>query len=396
MAAMKYPVAPGASYLTTELADALVEAGHEVEVLHLDWDSTDAGAPSELRSPSGVRVVHVPAPRLAGLPGAAGHAAKFLMSGRAAARAAGRHFDLSRFDAFIGWMPSVAIAPLVALVRGAGIAHRHLIIWDFFPDHYHEIGRIPGGPVLRAARWLEQRTLRHFTTIFCTTPGNAAYLRHKFRVNADKRVEVMPAWTRLQPAPVIDRRAERGRHGLPLDRPVAVFGGQMSAGRGFEQMLGAASLAWEAGSGLHVLLIGDGPLAAEIAQRAVSLPNVHCRPPIARENYRRLIAACDVGLAATVAGVSSHSFPSKILDYLAVGLPVVAALEEGNEVAGMLEEYRLGEAVPLGNARGLFLAAQRLASDPLARAEAQAGGARCLAELLDVRHTVSALVRASG
>ena len=44
MACLKFPTEPGRSYLTTELAEALVKAGHEVEVLLIDWDAAPAAA----------------------------------------------------------------------------------------------------------------------------------------------------------------------------------------------------------------------------------------------------------------------------------------------------------------------------------------------------------------
>ena len=47
MVCMQYPTEPGRSYMTAELADALVAAGHTVEVLHLDW-TAPAGARSDV------------------------------------------------------------------------------------------------------------------------------------------------------------------------------------------------------------------------------------------------------------------------------------------------------------------------------------------------------------
>jgi hypothetical protein len=45
-----------------------------------------------------------------------------------------------------------------------------------------------------------------------------------------------------------------------------------------------------------------------------------------------LISACDVGIVCTVAGVDS-SFPSKTIDYLRAGLPIVAAVEQDTTIA---------------------------------------------------------------
>ena len=151
MIPMQFPLAPGQSYLTTELAEALREAGHEVEVLYLDW-SGRGGPVEELRTASGIRVLRCPARQVRGFGGFVRHASKFLLSGRAVAAAARRHVALDRFDALIAWMPAMAIAPLLPLIRRAGIAQRHLLIWDFFPDHHREIGRVPPGMPFRLAR----------------------------------------------------------------------------------------------------------------------------------------------------------------------------------------------------------------------------------------------------
>ncbi len=57
MVCMQYPTGAGESYLTTELGDALVAAGHDVEVLLLNWSAPLGAAPREYRAPSGIRIV---------------------------------------------------------------------------------------------------------------------------------------------------------------------------------------------------------------------------------------------------------------------------------------------------------------------------------------------------
>ena len=117
-------------------------------MLLLDWSADPGGAPETFNTGIGVRVVRC-TPRSLGR-GIVGHATKFILSGRHVAKVARNHFDLESFDAAIAWMPAVAIAPLLPMLESAGIEHRILFIWDFFPDHHREIGRIPGGlPVSR-------------------------------------------------------------------------------------------------------------------------------------------------------------------------------------------------------------------------------------------------------
>jgi hypothetical protein len=389
---MQYPTTPGQAYLTTELADALVGAGHLVEVLHLDWYAAPTSPTNEFKTASGVRVVRCAAKSVSGLGELVRGASKFILSGRHAARIARAHFDLASFDVAIAWMPAIAIAPVVRIIERARIPNRVLFIWDFFPQHHHEIGRIPGGLPLWAARTWEQALLKRFTAIVCTLAGNADYLRRHFRIRPSQRVLVTPIWGDTSPVIGIDRDAVRRRHLLPTANPIAVFGGQLVEGRGSEQTLAAADAAMNAQSNVTFLFVGDGRLAAAIGKLAETRTNVLYRPSLSKVQYLELLGACDVGMVATVPGVSSFSMPSKTIDYLRAGLPIIAAVEHGNDYIRILEKHGVGVAVPFGEPALFYAEAEQLAN----AGKITEAAARCLADTFDVRHAVATVLEAAG
>jgi glycosyltransferase involved in cell wall biosynthesis len=394
MLCMQFPTAPGQGYLTNELADALVADGHAVDVLLLDWRAPPGGPVERLATASGVRVLRCPPHAVDGLGALARNASKFVLSGAAAARAARRHLDLGGFDAVIAWAPAVAFAPVLELVRQAPC--RILFIWDFFPDHHRQIGRIPGGPPYWIARAWEQRLMAGFTAIVCTLDGNAGYLRRNFRLADGQKVLVSPIWSAGGARAPVDRAAVRRAHGLDQDRPIAVFGGQLVEGRGFEQMLGAAAAGGRAGSELQYLFVGDGRLEPLVSRRAGETGNVVHRPGIPREAYMELLGACDVGMAATTPGVTSFSFPSKTVDYLRAGLPVIAAVEHGSDFVSILERYGVGASVGFGEPEAFHREAERLATCPETRTAVREAAPRCLDEVFDVRHAVRTVMEAVG
>ena len=386
MACMRFPTEPGHSYLTTELALALVAAGHEVEVLLIDWDAAPSPADGPYEVWNGVRVVRCTPRQIDGLGSVVRNASKFILTGRHARRLVRAHFDLGGFDAFIAWTPALAFGSCVGMARRAGVPRRLLFIWDFFPDHQREIGLIPGGAPFWLARAFEQRLMDDFNVFLCTLPQNAAYLRRRFRVRPDQAVRVAPIWSDAAPIPAADLPSVRRRHALPADRPIAVFGGQLVEGRGFEQMLAAAAVGRARGSQLVFLFVGEGRLAPLIQAQACD--NVLWRPAMPREDYLQLLTACEVGMVATVPGVTSFTIPSKTLDYLRAGLPVVAAVEAGSEFSAILERYGVGRAVPFEDAPGFFDACEALAQGPSVAAAAQ----HCLNAVFHVRHTVASVV----
>lgn len=393
---MRFPLESGQSYLTTDLAEALHDAGHEVEVLHLDWDARPGGPTERLTSGRGIPVLRV-CPRAVGRPGSLIYkTSKFVLSARHAGREGRRHLVRAEYDVVVAWMPAFAFAPMIRDAERKSVARRILFIWDFFPDHHGEIGLVPRGPVRWLARRLEQGVLRRFTTVFCTLPANARYLRQRFRLRPGQLVRIAPVWTKLEPPRPVDRSAVRARHSLPAHAPIAVFGGQITAGRGFELMLEAAEIAARRDSSLAFLFVGNGPLAGDLAARAERRPNVFHRPAMTTAEYRELLAACDVGMIATVPGVSSQTTPSKTLDYLKAGLPVIAAVEPGNEFARLLEQRHVGQAVAFGDADAFRKGAEFLTADPTFRDGLSDRAYKCLAEIFDVRLAVSAILEAAG
>jgi glycosyltransferase involved in cell wall biosynthesis len=389
MLPMRFPLESGESYLTTELADALVADGHKVSVLQLAWDGEPGRATEELVSNAGVRVVRI-YPRCVGWAGSlVRRASKFWLSSRHVGREAERTLDLAQFDALVSWMPAIAFAPVVRRAARK-VPHRLLFIWDFFPDHHAEIGRIPKGPAAWLARAWENNLLKTFTTIFCTLPGNARYLRDHYRLETSQQVYVAPIWTALEPIPAVGRAAVRERHGLPKRGPIAVFGGQLSAGRGLDQMLDSAALAEE----LTFLFVGDGALATEVDRRARTAPNIRRLPAMRSAQYRELLQACDVGMVATVPGLNSFATPSKTLDYLKASLPVVAALEPGNEFGSLLEQWQVGKVVPFGDASGFAGEALFLATDRAFHTRLSQRTYSCLVDNFDVRLTVAKILDA--
>ena len=152
------------------------------------------------------------------------------------------------------------------------------------------------------------------------------------------------------------------------------------------------ALARDSGSELLFLFVGDGRLAPRLQAEADQADNVAWLPAMPREAYLQLLGACDVGLVATVPGVTSFSIPSKTLDYLRAGLPVVAAVESGSDFAALLEQYGVGLAAPFGDAAAFLEAAEALAAGPPVAADAQ----RCLEEVFHVWHAMAAVMEAAA
>jgi glycosyltransferase involved in cell wall biosynthesis len=385
---------PGQTHapLIESLGEYLTSQGHHVRVVGIDWSAKLNGPVQHWREPWGVDVTLF-APRVVpGLGRFGTLLAKWLWSSVAAARAMRRELRDGRYDVLFVMTPAVALAAMIRWAQ-ARATHSYAYITDFFPFHHVDLGLLPGGMFEWGALRLENGLLDRFDTIGCMTKGGVRFLRSHYRIHADQPAEVLPPWGDTTARAVSDRAETRRRYGVPHDRPVVVFGGQITHGRGIEDILQAASLAARKTVNLQFVLVGNGPLVSRVAEHiALGDGNLTLLPPVAREEYLLLIAACDVALVATTDGVRVPAFPSKTIDYLRAGLPVVASVDEATDYGEFVEEHGFGFAVRAGDSAGMVEAICRIVSAPALAHDMRAAGRATLSNVYDVKNAARHLL----
>ena len=60
----------------------------------------------------------------------------------------------------------------------------------------------------------------------------------------------------------------------------------------------------------------------------MKLNNVVFKDYIPRDDYEKLIASCDIGIVSLDPRFTVPNFPSKTIDYLKLGLPILAAVDK--------------------------------------------------------------------
>jgi glycosyltransferase involved in cell wall biosynthesis len=91
------------------------------------------------------------------------------------------------------------------------------------------------------------------------------------------------------------------------------------------------------------LVIGDGPLFSEVQSNANLLfPFLIVKKKVNRKAYQELLSSVDMGIVCTVDGVDVPTFPSKVLDYMALSLPVVASVEKTTDFGQFIINFNCG------------------------------------------------------
>jgi colanic acid biosynthesis glycosyl transferase WcaI len=260
--------------------------------------------------------------------------------------------------------PDVVLAsspPLSVPAVGALLAARHRVplvldIRDVWPDSPVDLGEMRAGRALSAAQRLEQAVYARSAAI--VTANDAFGRRIAERSPAGSTVAVVPNGTTTEWLEIGESEVPRASVGLPRERFVWAYAGNVGLAHGLEHTVDAARLL---GEDYLLLVIGEGPrrhdLEDRVARSASSLIELRglMSPLQAATNLR----AAD---AVLVSERQTTVVSAKLYDCCAIGRPIVAACR--GELQRVIERAGIGLTVPHGDPAALADAMRRLRSDP--------------------------------
>ncbi len=383
-------------YLTNELAEALLARGLNVLVAVIQWDATLRRQPEWRRLETGIEVLFLPPRQFTKAGTFIANLVKWLSSSFFAAGEIKKYFATRQVDYLVAFSPLITCGFALRWATRHFRCNSYAYLTDFFPFHQFEAGQIPGGVVFDVGRRIENNLMQRFDVIGCMSPRGAEYIRRHYQLKPDQNVEVMPLWGETKPVESVDRAAVRLRYGLPADRPVAIFGGQIAEGRGIEDILETAKLAAVRRPNLQFLLVGRGRLVPKV-WRFIDTggKNLMHLDTISRDEYLTLVAACDVGIVSTIANTSVPTFPSKTIDYLRAGVPIAASVEAATDYGDFVRENGFGVAVTAGDPDAFLCAITSIIDDTEAMAKMKLAGRKALSEHFDAHRAADRLLRST-
>ena len=293
-----------------------------------------------------------------------------------------------------GWRqhpPDVVLAmspPLTLGVAGWLAARRWRVpfvfnIQDVFPDVAVELGAITNKTVIRVASWLERWSYRRADAVTVLSDDLRDNLVAKVRGTVPDpydRIRVIPNFVDTVRIAPTDRTgmpgagAYRREHGLG-DRQVVMYAGNVGFSQSLDLLIGAARELADRPDVVFVIN-GGGSARPDLERQAAGLDNVRFVDFQPAERLADVLAAGDVHVVPLRRGLARSSVPSKTYSILAAGRPVLASVDEGTEVARVVEKAGAGVAVPPDDPEAFTAALTALLDDPdRARAIGAAGRA---------------------
>jgi glycosyltransferase involved in cell wall biosynthesis len=337
-----------------DLSRELVRQGHSLCVL---LPAPDQREPWRLDKSDGAQVLRLKAPRTKDI----GYVRRTLAE-LAMPFAMLRNFRKSpmanqRWDGVVWYSPSIFHGPLVSALKKSSDCKSYLIIRDIFPEWAVDMGLMGRGLPYRFFDAVARYQYSVADVIGVQTPGNRRYFE-PWLAHPGRQLEILQNWLD-KPAQVrcsirVDQTALAGRK-------VFVYAGNMGVAQGMDILLDLAERL-HSRPDVGFLFVGRGSDAARLKAAAQSrqIVNVVFFEEIDPDEITDLYAQCDAGIVALDPRHKSHNIPGKFLTYIQSGLPVLANINAGNDLAQMIRDERVGQVCETNQVNELLLLTEKL------------------------------------
>jgi glycosyltransferase involved in cell wall biosynthesis len=269
-------------------------------------------------------------------------------------------FRSVKWDLLVWYSPPIFFGPLIWALRRASDARAYLILRDIFPEWALDLGLIKKGPSYLLLKAFAAFQYAVADTIGVQTESNLSYLPNWTR-SPRRQVEILRNW--VAATPNVGCSIEIGRTAL-AGRKIFAYIGNMGVAQGMEIFIELIeSLRHREDIGF--VFVGRGTefssLVAERTSRA--LDNVLFFEEIDPGEIPGLLAQCRVGLVALHPDHKTHNIPGKFVSYVQYGVPVLARVNAGNDLVGLIENEGVGRVYVGHSVDGLKRLAEEMIDD---------------------------------
>jgi glycosyltransferase involved in cell wall biosynthesis len=320
-----------------DLSRELVRQGHQLTVLLPASDNAQAW---RLDDWEGVRVLRLRSPKTKDVGYVRRTLSEFWMPFAMRRQLKCSPWAHERFDGVVWYSPSIFHGPLVQALKRQSRCPAYLIIRDIFPEWAVDMGLMGRGLPYRVFDAVARYQYSVADVIGVQTPGNLTYF-DRWQQQQGRTLEVLQNWLgKPAKARCPIRLVETALSG----RQVFVYAGNMGVAQGMDIVLELAEQL-QSRADVGFLLVGRGSDVARLKASAKDrkLDNVLFYDEIHPDEIPDLYAQCSAGIVALDPRHMSHNIPGKFLTYMQSGLPVLANVNAGNDLAQMIRDQQVGQ-----------------------------------------------------
>ena len=331
------PLIRASARIMKDLAISFIENGHNVSVVtfienHPEYKHITTGQFEE----NGYRVIRIKIPKQRGV--------SYIRRGMTeelipyiATRNSLKHLKNEKFALIVVHLPPLSIYSMVEKLKNLNGCPVYLLLRDIHPQTGVDLGIYKkGGLVYTRFRYLEKKLYEISDIIAPQSPANREFILKNNPYILPEKVSVIYNFKNPDNEPVhsINFKDKLGLKG----KTVCLYGGNMTSSQDLKELLIVAQKCREL-KDVVFLMIGFGKEREMLFQKVdeMSLTNIVFENPLPLDVFTSLVYQCDIGLMFLNKKFTTHNFPGKTLDYMNASLPIVASVNDGNDIKQMIE-----------------------------------------------------------
>lgn len=338
-----------------DLSRELARQGHEITVMLPCAEQSEAWRIEEM---DGVKVLRLKAPATKDIGYVRRTVGEFLMPFFMKVNFLKSPLASEKWSGVVWYAPSIFHGPFAKFMKKRNNCKAYLIIRDIFPEWAVDMGLMKrGGLPHRVFQLIARYQYSVADTIGVQSSGDLKYFE-SWAAKSNKKLEVLQNWL-CEPANVpctirLDKTHLAGRK-------IFVYAGNMGVAQGMDIILDLAEK-MQTRTDVGFLFVGRGSEVVRLKQNAktIGLKNTLFFDEIHPDEIPDLYSQCRVGIVALHPKHNAHNIPGKFITYMQSGLPVLAAVNSGNDLVQLILNKQVGAVCESNHIEDLFELAETI------------------------------------
>ena len=267
------------------------------------------------------------------------------------------YYNDVRFDLILYSTPPITFPSVIRYVKKLNpSAISYLLLKDIFPQNAVDLGLLSKsglkGILYKYFRQKEKTLYELSDYIGCMSPANVQYvLNHNPEINKS-RVEVNPNSLALVDNTISEetKNSILRKYNLPTEKPLFIYGGNLGKPQGIPFLIECLE-ANKQREDCHFVIVGSGTYYDDLARWHEKNQDacVTVMKGLPKEDYDKLVQACQIGLIFLDYRFSIPNFPSRLLSYLEYKMPVLCVTDVNCDMGSIASENGFGMWAPSNN-----------------------------------------------
>ncbi|NMA31032.1 MAG: glycosyltransferase family 4 protein [Candidatus Methanofastidiosa archaeon] len=346
--ATSFPEPHKGDTIYTDLAEALREAGHKIVVVVSEQSKNKKR--TEIKEERGFKVLRVVTGNY--------YDVGFIEKGITTLKIPilmllniRKYLKNDKFDLILFESPPITLAGLVAWAKKIFLCPAYLMLKDIFPQNSVDLNIMKNrGLIYSYFAKKEKQLYRTADMIGCMSEANRKYIIDHHPWLGDKKLEIFPNTKKIIKDYCEESLTIRKIYKIPDDVCVFLFGGNMGRPQ-YIDLLCYAVTKCASKKDIFFVFIGRGTERYKLEQTIAknNIKNALLLENLPRNDYERIVKACDIGLIILDPSFTIPNYPSRILSYMEYAKPVLAATDKVSDIKELIYDANCGEWVWSGN-----------------------------------------------